>query len=119
MQVPLCFEHSLCPLVCALMEYLFLFLNWVQELMVHRTWDPLQHPEWLVFEAEGQLQIRPTQHWIANHLINHPPDQPGAIDQLNMGEGKTRVILPMLALHWTKGRSQVVSAVLRTHDASR
>ena len=79
-----------------------------QELQVRRTWDPLQHPEWLVFEVEGQLQIRPTQHWIADHLINHPPDQPGAIDQLNMGEGKTRVILPMLALHWTKDRVQVV-----------
>ncbi|MEW5319231.1 MAG: hypothetical protein WDW38_010396 [Sanguina aurantia] len=71
----------------------------IQELLVHRTWDVAQHPQWLVFEAEGQLQIRPAQHWIANHLIENP----GAITQLNMGEGKTRVILPMLVLHWADG----------------
>lgn len=68
----------------------------------------MEHPEWLVFEAEGQLQIRPTQHWIAEHLMHQPVDQPGAIDQLNMGEGKTRVIMPMLALYWTKKRDKVV-----------
>ncbi len=63
---------------------------------MQRTWDPTKHPEWLVFEVEGQLQIRPTQYKVAQHLINNP----GAIIQLNMGEGKTRVILPMLALYW-------------------
>ena len=71
----------------------------LQELLVHRTWDVSLHPEWLVFEAEGQLQIRPDQYTVARHLM----DNPGAICQLNMGEGKTRVILPMLALHWAKG----------------
>ena len=33
-----------------------------QELLVHRTWDAAQHPAWLVFEVEQQLQIRPEQH---------------------------------------------------------
>jgi hypothetical protein len=33
---------------------------------------------------------------VAQHLI----DNPGAICQLNMGEGKTRIILPMLLLHF-------------------
>jgi hypothetical protein len=76
----------------------------LQELLVHRTWDPAAHPKWLVFEVEGQLQIRPAQHDIVQHLLA----KPGAIMQLNMGEGKTRVILPMLALHWADGK-QVVS----------
>ena len=35
----------------------------------------------------------------------------GAIDQLNMGEGKTRVILPMLALYWGDKGDCVVSIV--------
>ncbi len=70
---------------------------------MHRTWDPAQNPQWLVFEVEGRLQIRPQQHAIAQLLMGHP----GAIAQLNMGEGKTRVILPMLALHWADG-SRVV-----------
>jgi hypothetical protein len=73
---------------------------------VRRTWDPQAHPQWLAFEAEGQLQIRPAQHAIAHHLMHNP----GAIAQLNMGEGKTRVILPMLALHWGDGRRVVRSS---------
>ena len=75
----------------------------LQELLVHRKWSVDAHPEWLVFEAEQQLQIRPAQHSVANYLMRHP----GAIVQLNMGEGKTRVILPMLILHWAKGQQLV------------
>lgn len=36
--------------------------------------------QWLVFEAEGQIQIRPIQHKVATHLL----DNPGAVVQLNM-----------------------------------
>lgn len=58
-------------------------MHWhcAQELRAHHTWDPTAHPEWLVFEAEGQLQIRPQQYQIARHLMENP----GAISQLNMG----------------------------------
>ncbi|KAG2496793.1 hypothetical protein HYH03_005201 [Edaphochlamys debaryana] len=77
----------------------------VQELFVSRVWDVRAHPQWLVFEAEGQLQIRPQQDAVAAHLMD--PANAGAIAQLNMGEGKTPVILPMLALHWADG-SRVV-----------
>ena len=76
---------------------------------MHRTWDPALHPQWLVFEVEGRLQIRPQQHAIAQHLM---AGHPGAIAQLNMGEGKTRVILPMLALHWADGSRVVGGACL-------
>lgn len=71
---------------------------------MRRTWEASCHPQWLAFEVEGQLQIRPMQHRLAEHLLAHP----GAISQLNMGEGKTRVILPMLVLHWADG-TRVVS----------
>ncbi|KAG2501267.1 hypothetical protein HYH03_001073 [Edaphochlamys debaryana] len=77
----------------------------VQELLVRRVWDVRAHPQWLVFEAEGRLQIRPQQYAVAAHLMD--PANAGAIAQLNMGEGKTRVILPMLAMHWADG-SRVV-----------
>jgi len=62
---------------------------------VGREWSVTQHPQWLVFEVEQQLQIRRMQYCVAKYCI----DTPGAITQLNMGEGKTRVILPMLVLH--------------------
>ncbi|KAG2494611.1 hypothetical protein HYH03_007376 [Edaphochlamys debaryana] len=77
----------------------------VQELLIRRVWDVRAHPQWLVFEVEGRLQIRPQQYAVAAHLMD--PANAGAIAQLNMGEGKTRVILPMLALCWADG-SRVV-----------
>ena len=43
---------------------------------------------------EQQLQIRKLQYTVAKGLMENR----GTITQLNMGEGKTRVILPMLAL---------------------
>ncbi|GLC35571.1 thioredoxin-disulfide reductase [Pleodorina starrii] len=82
----------------------------IRELLVRRTWDPAQYPQWLVFEVEGQLQIRPEQEAVARHLMSHP----GAIAQLNMGEGKTRVILPMLALRWADGTQVVRLNLLST-----
>lgn len=83
----------------------------LQELLVERIWAAAQHPKWLVFEVEGQLQIRPDQFHHAKELLAHTKDssEPGPITQLNMGEGKTRVILPMLALEWAD-QSCVVSA---------
>ena len=74
-----------------------------------RAWSVKDYPEWLVFEMEQQLQIRRVQFSVASHLMN----KPGAIAQLNMGEGKTRVILPMLILH-----GQPVDSVFRLHVLS-
>jgi hypothetical protein len=85
---------------------------------VHRTWDVAQYPQWLVFEAEGQLQIRPAQYCIAKMLMDNLAqaklDEAGAVAQLNMGEGKTRVILPMMALALGDG-SNVVSSKHSMH----
>ncbi|KAG1658900.1 hypothetical protein FOA52_012576 [Chlamydomonas sp. UWO 241] len=72
----------------------------VSKLQVSCTWDVATHPEWLVFEAEGQLQIRPVQHYVTGYLLSNP----SAVVQLNMGEGKTRVILPMLVMALANGR---------------
>jgi hypothetical protein len=74
----------------------------VQEIRCTRKWPTAEHPEWLVFEVENRLQIRPQQYDVAARCIKNP----GAILQLNMGEGKTRVIVPMLVLHWTSARAR-------------
>jgi Protein of unknown function (DUF3638) len=68
----------------------------IQELLTKRNWPVEKHPYWLVYEAANTLQIRPTQFDVAMCLIENK----GAIVQLNMGEGKTRVNLPMLILYW-------------------
>ncbi|CAM9957051.1 unnamed protein product, partial [Ectocarpus sp. 4 AP-2014] len=83
-----------------------------QEIEVKRTWAPEAYPRWLAFEVDSGLQIRPAQAEVALHMIDHPGD----IVQLNMGEGKTRVILPLLVLHWTTHRQD--AAVVRLHFLS-
>jgi len=67
-----------------------------------------------VFEVEQQLQIRGNQYTVAKHLMDNEGDK-GAITQLNMGEGKTRVILPMLALRL----SSPTKPLLRMHFLSQ
>ena len=44
----------------------------MQALQVRRTWSVHQHPQWLVFEAEGQLQIRPAQYTVAQRMMDDP-----------------------------------------------
>ncbi|GFH58370.1 hypothetical protein CTEN210_14846 [Chaetoceros tenuissimus] len=66
------------------------------EISSIRTWKTYKHPYWLVFEAEQGIRIRPEQYEIANYLIHNN----GSIVQLNCGQGKTRVILPMLVLYF-------------------
>eukprot|EP01050_Picozoa_sp_SAG11_P004954 SAG11_NODE_331_length_10659_cov_4.512689_3_plen_733_part_00 len=68
-----------------------------RELQVTREWSVCEYPQWLVFEVEQRLQIRNVQYEVAKSLMNKTT-KTGAITQLNMGEGKTRVILPMLIL---------------------
>ena len=83
------------------------------ELGNRRTWDPHAQPGWLAFEVLQGLEIRRRQATVAQHMLKHPggpglpEDERGAILQLNMGEGKTRVILPMLVLALC-GRGEVV-----------
>ncbi|KAI9918934.1 hypothetical protein PsorP6_011514 [Peronosclerospora sorghi] len=83
----------------------------IEELKNVREWESKEYPYWLAFEVEGRLQIRHEQFVIARHLIDHP----GTVCQLNMGRGKTRVILPMLFLHFTQSRCP---RVLRAHFLS-
>ncbi|KAG3254610.1 hypothetical protein PI124_g827 [Phytophthora idaei] len=80
----------------------------LDELVNTRQWDSAEYPYWLAFEVEGRLQIRDEQLVVAQHLINRP----GTVCQLNMGRGKTRVILPMLFLHFAHSRDR---RVVRVH----
>jgi hypothetical protein len=91
----------------------------LQELESRRMWDTYEHPRWLAFELEFGLQIRPKQHFVAQRMIDSSTAGDGVqpVVQLNMGEGKTRVILPMLALYFgSKGklpRLTVLSSILK------
>ena len=71
--------------------------DFIRELTSQRSWDAKVHPYWLVDEVEQGIRIRPEQYEVANHLMNNN----GHVIQLNMGLGKTRVILPMLILYYS------------------
>ena len=70
----------------------------------HTNWDPMEFPESLLFEAESGVMIRPVQEEIAAQM-RAPPQIPSpsgrhslnAVMQLNMGEGKSSVIVPIVA----------------------
>ncbi|KAJ1618864.1 hypothetical protein T492DRAFT_916482 [Pavlovales sp. CCMP2436] len=80
----------------------------VRELRIRRTWDLSAHSQWLALEVEGCLQIRPEQHAVIVNLL----EEPGRIAQLNMGLGKTRVVVPYLLLHWAQeGRGEEACVV--------
>jgi len=63
----------------------------------HMNWNPADRPEWLLFEIDNDLMIRETQSRVAEKMENPDGDE-NALLQLNMGEGKTAVIVPLLVL---------------------
>ena len=69
----------------------------IQELenVGHTNWNPLDCPESLLLEVENSITIRPVQEDIAAQM--RAPSGPNKVMQLNMGEGKSSVIVPMVA----------------------
>lgn len=68
----------------------------------HIGWDAEEYPEWLLFEIENNLFIRPTQAQIAKEMLS-PSSGGNCCYQLNMGEGKSSVIIPIIAATLAKG----------------
>lgn len=52
-----------------------------------------KRPYWLCFEAENKVQL-----WLSQLQTYENLTSPGDFCQLNMGEGKTQVIIPMMIL---------------------
>jgi hypothetical protein len=97
----------------------------VRELRLKRTWDPVIFPEWLVFEVEQGLQIHQEQYDMISHFLALtddyrdilPSNDTGNIYQLNMGLGKTRVVVPCLILALSK-HSKKTSGCMRLYFLS-
>ncbi|KAL7916768.1 hypothetical protein GGI35DRAFT_433976 [Trichoderma velutinum] len=68
----------------------------------HTNWDPMDYPESLLLEVESGIMIREVQEDIASQMRSPPQDQ-NATMQLNMGEGKSTVILPTVAAYLADG----------------
>ncbi|KAK6356074.1 hypothetical protein TWF718_000448 [Orbilia javanica] len=62
----------------------------------HRDWEPLEFPDWLLLEIDGNILIRPDQVKVA-HATIRPESGNNSVLQMNMGQGKTSCIMPMAA----------------------
>ena len=75
-------------------------------------WDPIHQPDWLLFEIENNILIRQVQARIAREMLS-PSSGANAIMQLNMGEGKSSVIVPIVAAALANKEKLVRIVVLR------
>lgn len=84
----------------------------------YSNWKPCDRPEWLIFEIEQNLTIRPIQVEIANRMIDPPEAEETnakhSVMQLNMGEGKTAVIVPISAAILADGSQACQITVLKS-----
>ena len=78
----------------------------------HDCWDPMQYPEWLLLEIENNILIRSVQAQIASEMIS-PSSGTNSIMQLNMGEGKSSLIVPIVAAALADGKNLVRVVVLK------
>ncbi|KAF6789323.1 hypothetical protein CMUS01_16344, partial [Colletotrichum musicola] len=62
----------------------------------HTNWTPLKYPDTLLLEVDSDMMVREVQESIAAKMRD-PPSGKNAVMQLNMGEGKSAVIVPIVA----------------------
>lgn len=59
-------------------------------------WNPKDYPDWLLLEIENNILIRADQCIVAKAMIT-PESGSNSVLQMNMGQGKSSVIIPMIA----------------------
>ncbi|KAI5211927.1 hypothetical protein E4T38_00949 [Aureobasidium subglaciale] len=75
-------------------------------------WTATEYPSWLLLEIENNITIRPLQAKVAKEMIA-PGSGRNSVLQLNMGEGKSSVIVPMLATALAAGEKLARVVVLK------
>ncbi|KAJ7221940.1 hypothetical protein C8J57DRAFT_1593700 [Mycena rebaudengoi] len=75
-------------------------------------WDPAIYTDWLLVQLDADLLIRPVQASIAQHMMM-PESSENTLMQLNMGEGKSSVIAPIIAATLADGTQLVRVIVLK------
>ncbi|KAK1255540.1 hypothetical protein MKX08_009535 [Trichoderma sp. CBMAI-0020] len=81
----------------------------------HRNWQPLDYPKSLLLEIESDILIRENQESVAANMRT-PPDGKNVTMQLNMGEGKSSIIVPIIAAHLANG-SRLVRVIVTKPQA--
>ncbi|KKK16991.1 hypothetical protein ARAM_007246 [Aspergillus rambellii] len=61
----------------------------------HENWDPEEFPDWLLMEIDAGILIRKSQVDVARATIS-PASGSNSVLQMNMGQGKTSVVTPIV-----------------------
>ncbi len=69
----------------------------------HVNWDPSDFPDWVLLEIDTNIRIRQDQVTVAFEMIS-PKSGSNSVLQMNMGQGKTSVIMPMVAAVLANGQ---------------
>ncbi|KAJ4354619.1 uncharacterized protein N0V89_006356 [Didymosphaeria variabile] len=77
----------------------------------HTNWSPAKFPETLLMEIEGGFMVRTVQEDIAKQMRECLQGQ-NSVLQLNCGEGKSSVILPMVAAAMADKKSNLVRVIV-------
>ncbi|KAI0886696.1 uncharacterized protein GGS22DRAFT_199079 [Annulohypoxylon maeteangense] len=72
----------------------------------HTNWNPIDQPDSLLLEIESDIMIREVQAKIAARMRS-PKGGGNSVMQLNMGEGKSSVIVPAVAAALADGKQLV------------
>ncbi|KKA26292.1 hypothetical protein TD95_001760 [Thielaviopsis punctulata] len=68
----------------------------------HSNWTPKLYPDSLLLEIDTNIMIRSVQQAVAS-LMQNPPHNRNCVTQLNMGEGKSSVIVPVVSCALANG----------------
>ncbi|KAF9883007.1 hypothetical protein FE257_004347 [Aspergillus nanangensis] len=63
----------------------------------HQNWSPVEFQDWLLLEIDSDVMIREVQVTVAREMIA-PRSGSNSVLQMNMGQGKTSMIMPMIAV---------------------
>ena len=74
-------------------------------------WSARQYPFWLALEADNDFMIRPVQARVALKMLSSE-ECVNSVLQLNMGDGKSSVIMPMVVLALSDGTRLARAVVL-------
>ncbi|RDW76207.1 hypothetical protein BP5796_07028 [Coleophoma crateriformis] len=80
-------------------------------------WSAERFPSWIVFEADNNMMIRPIQARVAQEMLLSE-NVLNSVLQLNMGDGKSSVIMPIVILSLSDGERVARAVVLESLSKS-
>lgn len=98
-------QHTLRIRSAALRKDTIQLANEIQ-VTSHRSWQATDYPDWLLLELDFNLCIRPDQYEVAIAMIS-PRGKGSFCLQMNMGQGKSSVIIPMVVAQLADTKSLV------------